>query len=383
MRVAHKKIEWEVQAFSRCPALSAGTASDAALEALFVPFATGELSTPAVGGALMLRAREGVALREHIRPTWVLQQSFAPAADALARHRYRVVRDVDDMLRARLHATGDGVTYDIVLVLPTRQREETRALFALALALVSDTGIVVASVPNAEGAKTAETDLALLAGGVGQLSKHKCRVFWTRPGAQPDPALLADWLALDAPLPIADGRFISRRGLFAWDRIDTASALLASVLPADLRGRVADLGAGFGYLACEVIDRCAAVTSVDLFEAEGRAIEPARANIAAAVARSGRDIATRIEWHDVTLGIDGRYDAIVSNPPFHQGRADQPDLGRAFIATAARALTPGGRFWMVANRHLAYEATLGACFGQVRTVVERDGFKVIEAKDPR
>jgi 16S rRNA (guanine1207-N2)-methyltransferase len=38
---------------------------------------------------------------------------------------------------------------------------------------------------------------------------------------------------------------------------------------------------------------------------------------------------------------------------------------------------------MVANRHLAYEATLEACFGQVRTVVERDGFKVIEAKDPR
>ncbi|MGF6492339.1 16S rRNA (guanine1207-N2)-methyltransferase [Luteibacter sp. 621] len=362
--------------------MSAGTASDAALEALFVPFATGELALPPEGGVLVLRAREGVALREHIRPGWLLQQSFAPAANALARHRYDVVAD-PALVGARLRAIGAAETFHTILILPTRQREESRALFAQAMQLVAPTGVVVASVPNAEGAKTAESDLALLAGGVGQLSKHKCRVFWTRPGAQPDPALLADWLALDAPLPIADGRFISRRGLFAWDRIDTASALLASVLPADLRGRVADLGAGFGYLACEVIDRCAAVTSVDLFEAEGRAIEPARANIAAAVARSGRDIATRIEWHDVTLGIDGRYDAIVSNPPFHQGRADQPDLGRAFIATAARALTPGGRFWMVANRHLAYEATLGACFGQVRTVVERDGFKVIEAKDPR
>jgi 16S rRNA (guanine1207-N2)-methyltransferase len=362
--------------------LSAGTASDAALEALFVPFTTGELTLPAQGGVLMLRAREGIALREHIRPGWLLQQSFAPAANALARHRYDVIDD-PVLAGARSRAPGVAETFNVILILPTRQREETRALFAQAMQRVSPAGVVVASVANDEGAKTAQADLALLAGPVGQLSKHKCRVFWSQPGATPDPALLAEWLALDAPLPIADGRYISRRGLFAWDRIDAASALLASVLPADLAGRVADLGAGFGYLACEVVDHCPGVTSVDLFEAEGRAIEPARANIAAAIARGGRDIATRVEWHDVTLGINGRYDTIVSNPPFHQGRADQPDLGRAFITTAARALAPGGRFWMVANRHLAYEATLDACFKQVRTVVERDGFKVIEAKDPR
>jgi 16S rRNA (guanine1207-N2)-methyltransferase len=353
--------------------VSAGTASDAALEALFVPFATGDLRLPAEGGVLVLRAREGFALREHSRAGWVLQQSFKPAADALARYRYTVIPA----------PPADAATFERILVLPTRQREETRALFAHAMRLRSPQGIVVASVPNAEGAKTAESDLALLAGGVTQVSKHKCRVFWTRPGATADEALLADWLALDAPLPIADGRFVSRRGLFAWDRVDVASALLASVLPADLHGRVADLGAGFGYLACEVIDRCAAVTEVALFEAEGRALDAARLNIEAAVARSGRAIATRVAWHDVTQGIDGRYDAIVSNPPFHQGRADQPELGRAFIVTAARALAPGGRFWMVANRHLAYEATLEACFAQVRTVVDRDGFKVIEAREPR
>ncbi|KJV33859.1 16S rRNA methyltransferase [Luteibacter yeojuensis] len=368
--------------------MSAGTASDAALDALFVPFDAGELTFPAQGGVLVLRAREGIALREHIRPGWLLQQSFAPATNALARHHYATIDDLGDAedggaVGARLRAMGHPETFEFVLVLPTRQREETRALFARAMALVSPTGVVVASVPNAEGAKTAEADLVALAGGVAQLSKHKCRVFWTRPGVAPDAALWRAWLAFDAPLPIDEGRYTSRRGLFAWDRIDTASKLLIGVLPDDLHGHVADLGAGFGYLACEALARNPGITGVDLFEAEGRAIEPARLNLAAAVARTGRDIATRVEWHDVTLGVDGRYDAIVSNPPFHQGRADDPTLGRAFITTAARALVPRGRFWMVANRHLAYEATLAACFGQVRTVVERDGFKVIEAKDPR
>jgi len=87
-----------------------------------------------------------------------------------------------------------------------------------------------------------------------------------------------------------------------------------------------------------------------------------------------------VHWHDVTRGLPRRYDAIVSNPPFHQGRADLPELGRAFIDAAANALLPHGRLWLVANRHLPYEATLAARFNEVRTVVTQDGFKVIEAR---
>ena len=39
--------------------------------------------------------------------------------------------------------------------------------------------------------------------------------------------------------------------------------------------------------------------------------------------------------------------------------------------------------WLVANRHLAYEATLEAGFAEVRHAGVRDGFKVIEARRPR
>jgi len=352
--------------------LSAGSASDAALDALFVPFAAGELKLPADGNLLVLRARDGFALRERRRPGWILQQSFKPAADALARSGFTVRPEVPEG------------RFPVVMVLPTRQREESRALFAQALSLVGNDGIVVASVPNAEGAKTAEADLARLAGGVACLSKHKCRVFWTAPGSTPDDALLAEWLALDAPTRTLDGRFATRRGLFAWDRVDTASALLADALPATLAGRVADLGAGYGYLSAQVLARCPQVEAIDLYEAEARALEPARMNMEAARQESGVAVRTEVHWRDVAAGLPARYDAIVSNPPFHQqGREDLPELGRAFIAAAASALLPHGSFWMVANRHLPYEATLAGRFAEVRTVVAKEGFKVIEARGVR
>jgi 16S rRNA (guanine1207-N2)-methyltransferase len=85
-------------------------------------------------------------------------------------------------------------------------------------------------------------------------------------------------------------------------------------------------------------------------------------------------------WHDVASGLPDTYDVIVTNPPFHAQRGiDRPDIGRRFIAVAADSLRPGGKLWLVANRHLPYENVLSESFGVVRTVVQQHGYKIIEA----
>lgn len=343
---------------------------EAVLDALFLPFSDGLLRLPADGNVLFLRARDGYRLREMAQRNWLCEQSFKPFADALTRSGY-IVGEAEAQAR-----------FKVVLVLPPRQRDEARAWFARAACHAEGGGIVVACVPNAEGAKSAQSDLAALLGSVGHVSKHKCRVFWGAPDASCDRPLRDAWLALDRPHSNAAG-YISRPGLFAWDRVDAASALLAEHLPGDVCGRVADFGAGYGYLAAQIIARCPQVHALDLYEAEARALEPARLNVARAMHEQGRELAFALHWHDVTQGVPQRYDAVVCNPPFHQGRADLPDLGRAFITQAARALLPQGSLWLVANRHLPYEATLAEHFEHVRTVATQEGFKVIEARGVR
>lgn len=338
---------------------------DAGLAALAHALDEAAPALPADARVALLNARKGAGLP---RSGWRLEQDDAAVV-------------------ARLRAAGlavaapDGAVAecDAAIVLAPRSRDLCRILLARAAALTAGGGRIVAVAGNQAGAGALRTDLTALAGPVSGLSKHRCKIVWSAPGAPRDAGLQARWAGLDAPVRI-EGGWWSRPGLFAWDRIDAGSALLAAHLPADLAGAAADLGAGFGFLAVSLLRRCPGIGPVDLFEADRRALAPARRNLETLA--PGRE--ARLHWHDVTAGLPGRYRVIVSNPPFHAGdRADRPELGQAFIAAAAAALAPDGSLWLVANRHLPYEATLAARFRQVRTLVQAGGYKVLVAGDRR
>ncbi|MHA7773774.1 class I SAM-dependent methyltransferase [Roseibium sp. M-1] len=339
--------------------------SDPALDTLVLPLETGAVEFAETARVLFLRARSGSALSELKGLELLCEQSFAPDRDALKKAGLTVEAETDQ--------TG----FDAVLVLPGRQRQEARAQLARAVSRTQGGGVVIACAPNTEGAKTLESDLEELLGAADRLTKNKCRVVWetVRPESL-NADLLSEWLALDAPREVLDGAYISRPGIFAWDRIDPASKLLAGYLPETLKGRGADLGAGFGYLTRTVFDKAPKVASMDLYEAEKRALDLAEQNLAAF---KGKRTMHGI-WSDVTKGIEGPYDFIVSNPPFHQaGKADRADVGQGFIRAAAQGLRSGGEFFLVANRHLPYEHTLAEVFASVTQLADEGGYKVIRA----
>jgi len=141
---------------------------------------------------------------------------------------------------------------------------------------------------------------------------------------------------------------------------------------------LADLGAGWGFLAAEVLRRCPAIERLDLFEADARALDCARQNLAPYASKHS----ISYHWHDLRAGLSDHYDTIVMNPPFHTGHATNVDLGRAFLLAAIAALNPGGRLFLVANRHLPYESVLDSSGLVWRKLAESTVHKIIAAQRP-
>ena len=149
--------------------------------------------------------------------------------------------------------------------------------------------------------------------------------------------------------------------------------MLADELP-PLSGNVVDLGAGWGFLSA-MLAKMPSVSKIDLVEADQVALNCAHRNVT--------DKRAHFHWADATnWSTENRVDAVVMNPPFHNGRASDPTLGKTFISAAARLLAPSGKLWMVANRHLPYETTLSEAFVSVSEVSGDSRFKIFRAERP-
>ena len=265
----------------------------------------------------------------------------------------------------------------LAIVFATKHREEVLYHLALAAENLEEGGMLLVTAANTLGAPSLERRTAELMGGVESFCKHKCRVFHAvKRSDRMNLDLLQEWKQAGALRRMEVTGYYSCPGLFSWKSIDLGSHLLADSLPADLRGCGADLGSGYGYLSHMALLRSPGIKTLHLFEAERKALDAAERNLA----EFQQQCDLHFHWADVTagLGLSG-LDFVIMNPPFHVGRGSLPALGRSFVQAALRALKPGGRLFMVANRHLPYEAEIQAMSAEVKHVVQDNGFKRIVA----
>src|SRR5205085_3743504 len=167
------------------------------------------------------------------------------------------------------------------LCLLTKNKLENLANVARAWSMLDPDGLLICSGANDSGAASIEKQARAVFGEIETLPKYHCRVFWTRRRVGPMPAPAADWLAAGELHVVPETGYLSRPGIYGWNGIDDGSRLLAAHLPSDITGRVADLGAGWGFLSLALLEHCQNITSLDLYEAEWLALDAARANIGA------------------------------------------------------------------------------------------------------
>ncbi len=257
---------------------------------------------------------------------------------------------------------------EIIMLAPPATAERRGAL-AAALRALRPEGRLIVMAPKDKGGSRLAGDLTLLGADFAESAKRHHRICHAR---RP-----ADLTAIEAAIADAAPRNLeglgrTQPGVFSWDRVDAGTALLLASLPA-FKGPGADLGCGIGLLAGKVLQN-PAVTSLALVDIDRRAIEAAKINVT--------DPRAHFHWADLrgTEPALADLEFVVMNPPFHDAGAEDRALGQVFIRRAASALKKGGTCWLVANRHLPYEAVLGEHFKAVALKGEAGGYKVYEAR---
>lgn len=168
--------------------------------------------------------------------------------------------------------------------------------------------------------------------------------------------------------------WVSYPGVFAHGRLDEGTSLLLEALPALPAGaRVLDYGCGSGVVGHVVAQKGERVV-LHLSDVDAVALEAARENVPEA----------RLHLCDGLPAVGaGPFHAIVSNPPFHRGKQEDPGLVSSLIRGAGELLERDGLLLFVTQRRLQVQEEMHGHFQKVEVVAVNRTFRVWRGTGPR
>ena len=278
-----------------------------------------------------------------------------------------------------------NVRADSVVIRIPQERVALLQLLVDAFSILRDGGRCYIAGATNEGIKTAANTIETIFGNARVLardSSHRVVVAAKRTAeiTLPEGADVAildsgTFREVDVTLRGRSHRLCTRPGVFSWEHLDEATSILADTMDVHEAQSVLDLGCGSGALGV-VASSLSPESRITMVDADIEAVRSAERTAEVNGMTNWRAIASDIAG----AVLDARFDVVVTNPPFHVGKATDLDVPLQFIADAHDVLTTGGRLFLVANRTLPYEQAIKHRFGNVSNVHDGPRFKVLSAR---
>lgn len=161
-------------------------------------------------------------------------------------------------------------------------------------------------------------------------------------------------------------------GVFSQAKLDIGTQILLNNLPTNISGEVLDFGCGAGVIACFVGLR-SPDTKLTLADVSALAMASSEKTLTI------NNLTGKVIPTNSLSNINGQYQYVISNPPFHQGIKTHYVATESFLAGIKKHLFKQGTLIVVANSFLKYQAIIEQSIGKAEKTSIQQGFTIYQA----
>ncbi len=272
--------------------------------------------------------------------------------------------------------------FDHVIIYQPKAKELLDYLLAATLPLLKQGGAVWLVGDNKSGVKSSMKRLVAPLEEVGKVDSAKhCFLFSGRKLGEAKPFIFEDWITTWQQ-EVAGQRFTlcSIPGVFGHGKLDKGTALLLEQLSQHRfmsgvdKARLLDFGCGDGVISMWLHKRTGA--NISALDDSALALKATELTFAA---NNASDALTVIASNGLA-NAKGRYNYVITNPPFHTGISTDYSIAERFFIEVKKHLTLNGELFVVANDFLRYPPLMDAALGKHQTLLKGSGFAVYHAR---
>jgi len=264
--------------------------------------------------------------------------------------------------------------HDLVIINFPKSKAELAFTFAMIAPLLTENAPVMLVGDNKSGVKSSEKLSKDFLNHCKKIdSARHCNLFLGDFNNQSKPFVLNDWFKQyqvtvdDITLEIS-----SLPGVFSQDGLDIGTRLLLNNLPKDMKNKVLDFGCGAGVIS-SFIGKKHPKTKLSLLDVNALALTSAEKTLAL------NGLSGEVFPSDALSHVQGTFNHVVSNPPFHQGIKTNYLATETFLSDIKKVINTGGNITIVANSFLRYLPIMENKIGPTKIQAKQQGFTIYQA----